>query len=176
MEMETYQIRQATEEDLKEVLELYRQAAEFLKEHNVDQWQNGYPNQQTFFDDLDKESVYVLCNEEKVIGVATILDEIDHNYDVIDEGQWLQDGPYVCIHRITVDNSFKGAGLANLFIEKSIDIANEKGYASIRIDTHPDNLTMRKFLKRQGFTKCGNIYLETKELRLGYEKSIGGII
>ncbi len=174
--METHQIRRATKEDLEEVLQLYRQAAEFLKKHNVDQWQNGYPNQQTFFDDLTKESIHVLCNKERVIGVATILDEIDHNYDVIEKGQWLQDGPYVCIHRITVDNSFKGAGHAKLFIEKSIDIANAKGYASIRIDTHPNNSIMRKFLKRQGFIKCGNIYLETNELRLGYEKIIGGII
>ena len=170
MEMESYQVRLAKNEDLEKVLSLYRQASLFLKKHNVDQWQNGYPNQQTFFEDLEKESLYILCNDVEIIGVASILSENDNNYDEIYDGKWLQEGPYVCIHRITVDTMYKGVGNAKLFIDKAVELATKLGYASIRIDTHPDNIAMRKFLKRQGFTKCGTIYLETSDLRIGYEK------
>lgn len=176
MEMETHQIRLAQSEDLEKVSMLYNQASLFLKQHNIDQWQNGYPNERTFADDLSKDSLYVLIHDTDIIGVATILDEVDHNYDVIHEGQWLQEGLYICIHRITVDNPYKGLGLAKLFIDKAVELAINRGFSSIRIDTHPDNQVMRKFLKRQGFMNCGSIYLENKDLRIGYEKIIGGII
>lgn len=52
-------------------------------------------------------------------------------------------------------------------------MAWEKGTESIRIDTHPENLTMQKTLKRAGFQRCGELVLlsgdEAGDLRYGYE-------
>lgn len=44
---------------------------------------------------------------------------------------------------------------------------------SVRVDTHPENLTMQRALERAGFTNCGELVLlsgdEVGDLRYGYE-------
>ena len=40
----------------------------------------------------------------------------------------------------------------------------------IRIDTHPDNRIMQNWLKKNGFSYCGWIWLVTGDLRYAYEK------
>ena len=45
-----------------------------------------------------------------------------------------------------------------------------KKVRSIRVDTHNDNILMRKVLDRLGFSLCGTIYLENGDPRIAYER------
>ena len=53
-------------------------------------------------------------------------------------------------------------------------LAKEKGINNIRIDTHPDNLSMQKALAKNGYTFCGKITLctgsEAGDPRFAYQK------
>ena len=42
----------------------------------------------------------------------------------------------------------------------------------ISIDTHKDNLIMQKFLSKNGFDRCGIIYVEDGTERIAYQKLV----
>ena len=46
----------------------------------------------------------------------------------------------------------------------------ENNIHSIKIDTHKENLSMQKLLKKNNFSYCGIIYLESKAPRVAFEK------
>lgn len=40
----------------------------------------------------------------------------------------------------------------------------------IKVDTHEENISMQKLLKKNNFKYCGIIYLEDKSKRIAFEK------
>lgn len=161
-------IRLATKEDKNEVLKIYNDAKKFIKEYNSPQWQSGYPNEQSFDNDLLNNSIYVNIKENKIVGVATIL-SYEPTYEIIEYGKWLNDEPYKVIHRIATSIDSLGKGYASDFLSF---INNELKSKNIRIDTHELNKPMIKFLIKNGFEYCGIIYLNQPhdKIRLAYQK------
>ncbi|HBN29292.1 MAG TPA: GNAT family N-acetyltransferase, partial [Clostridiaceae bacterium] len=47
-----------------------------------------------------------------------------------------------------------------------------KGVHSIKIDTHRENKSMQRLLKKNGFEYCGIIYLKDKSERIAFEKTL----
>ena len=43
--------------------------------------------------------------------------------------------------------------------------------SNIRIDTHADNATMQRLIEKNGFTKCGTIYVRDGSPRIAYQWS-----
>ncbi|MCD7839298.1 MAG: GNAT family N-acetyltransferase [Erysipelotrichaceae bacterium] len=122
-------------------------------------------------DDISKKCSYVLDNKN-IIGAMYFAIEDDENYATI-KGQWLTNNqPYAVIHRIVVDNNYKGHGLASELLNYAIEECLKLGIHSIRIDTHHDNLSMQRFLKKNGFILCGDIKLQSGDPRIAFEKII----
>ena len=77
------------------------------------------------------------------------------------------------IHRIAVDNRYKGTGLSSDIIKEVEQLCLEKGVHSIKVDTHQDNKSMQKLLQKNNFTSCGIIYVEDGSPRIAFEKVLG---
>lgn len=41
--------------------------------------------------------------------------------------------------------------------------------SNIRVDTHADNKTMQRLIEKNGFTKCGTIYVKNGTARIAYQ-------
>lgn len=162
------QVRKTEEKDLDAVMEIVKQGQEWLHSQNVPQWINGYPSRDDFHKDMEHGNSYVLEEGGKVLGVCCISLDGEDTYDVID-GKWLNEEPYVVIHRIAVAKDVKGKHLAHAFVE----YASRLGCRNIRMDTHEQNRSMRAFLEREGFTLCGKITLHDGSPRAAYQKIIG---
>ena len=162
-------IRKAHHNDLDQVLRIYEEAKQFIKSYNSPQWQDGYPNLDTFYDDLSNERLHVFENNQKVVACASFYND-EKDYDVIYEGQWLtKSNNYMAVHTIAVLNSYLGRGIAKKFFDY---IFNKYRVNSIRIDTHELNVPMMKMLEKNGFVYCGIIYLnnDKNHKRLAYER------
>ena len=57
-------------------------------------------------------------------------------------------------------------------IEHACKLAKAEGASSVRIDTHEDNIPMQNMIEKNGFKKCGIIYLLDGNKRLAYEKIV----
>ena len=152
-------------EDLEEVMIIYDKARSFMREHgNLKQWANGYPNKEIILEDIANQRSYVITKEEQIIGVFTFINGEDETYHYI-EGKWLNDAPYGVIHRIASGQNEKG--ILHIALSYCFQFVN-----NIRIDTHKDNIVMQKALLKEGFIKCGVIYLKNGDPRLAYQKVI----
>ncbi|MBO6046402.1 MAG: GNAT family N-acetyltransferase [Erysipelotrichaceae bacterium] len=165
-------VTKATTQDISDICTIYDQAKTYFFEHQIDQWQDGYPNQQSLIEDIQKENSYKLMNDGHLVGTAYIAVEDEPTYHEI-IGQWLtKNEPYVVIHRIALDPNFKGRSAASQFVKYAISLAKNNQCGSIRIDTHLDNQSMRHFLKKNGFSECGIIHLLDGAKRIAYERVI----
>ena len=60
--------RKATIADLSSIVEIVNQASQHLKKHGVNQWQEDRPLYERFVTDLDESILYVLEDNQEVIG------------------------------------------------------------------------------------------------------------
>ena len=151
-------VRKTTEEDIPDMLEIFSQARRYMHDQGIDQWKDGYPGEADIRKDMEADGSYVVVEDGKVVGSAFLSLTPDEDYSVI-RGKWLNDSPYLVIHRIAVSNQVKGKGYAGYLLDKGISIAREHGLNDLRIDTHDDNLSMQAFILKHGFVYCGDITL-----------------
>ncbi len=165
-----YKIELAKIDEIYQIKKIYNLASEFLKNNNVDQWQNDYPSIEIIQNDILKQQLYVLKEENELLGVMAFLKEEEPTYKNIYNGKWKTNNIYYTIHRITVIN--KGKGLSKYLFDFAFNICLKDKVTSLRIDTHINNLVMQKTLKKYGFKYCGLIYLLDGSERIAFEKEI----
>ena len=165
----------ATAEDLDRLVAMSDQAKESFKAKNIDQWQKGEPNRQVMEASILRSQLHVLEDTGQVVGMITIVPGPEASYASID-GAWLNQEPYFAFHRICVEESMKGRGLAARLFSEAEQYVLKTGVRKIRIDTHPDNQAMQRALAKSGYICCGTLVLtegsEAGDLRVGYQKVI----
>jgi GNAT superfamily N-acetyltransferase len=161
-----------TTQDLPQVMHIIAEAQAFLGAQGVDQWQDGYPDEAIILEDIQTGRGHVLEEMGEVRAIAAIALDGEPTYDAIYEGAWTTPEPYACFHRTAVGAAFRGTGAADALIQGCEAVAKAAGFYAARIDTHRDNLVMQKMLRRNGYTLCGIIYLESGAERIALEKSL----
>lgn len=164
--------RKADVSDIAEILELISGASRFLRENNVDQWQNDCPSEELILGDIKKGNGYVFFCDDKMCAYSMIGFYHEFDYDEIYDGKWIDDDIYAVLHRVAVADGFRGMGIGGKIIEIATDLAKEKGKTSLRIDTHKDNLAMQRMLEKAGFTYCGRVYVSGTLERIAFNKVI----
>lgn len=156
-------IRKADIKDLKDVLSIYDDARQKFANDKTFQWKDNYPNETTYKRDLEENNVFVILCNENIAGVMTILLKEEPDYKVI-EGKWINNEPYITIHRIAVKKDYLHQGLGSKLISFAKQFALENGINNIKIDTHENNIHMKKMLGKHDFKYCGVIYLHEKNM------------
>ena len=100
-----------------------------------------------------------------IVGTFALLPSPEVTYNVIYDGQWLDDKPYYVIHRIASTPDSHG------ILDSLLDYS-ERQVNNIRIDTHEANVIMRKGLEKHGYRYCGIIHLLNGDERLAFQKII----
>jgi hypothetical protein len=152
-------------EDLQEVMDIYAHARAFMAQTgNPNQWGDGHPSEELIREDIRRGISYVGEEDGRIEAVFVYFAGVDPTYDYIENGSWKNEEPYGVIHRIASRGTVKGSGSKCLLW----------GFAqcgNLKIDTHDDNVVMQHVLEKNGFEKCGRIYLEDGRPRLAYQKT-----
>ena len=159
-------------QNIPTIMKIIGDAQRYLASLNIDQWQDGYPDEAQIRLDINNEDSYVVINDTKIIiGTTVYTTKTEPTYAQI-EGEWLTENnsKYGVIHRLAVDNDYRKVGLAKFLFQFCEDDLRKKGIKSMRIDTHRDNNGMQGLLYKLGYQYCGIIILESGAERLAYEK------
>ncbi len=159
-------IRLAETKDLDAIVKVYDAARAYMAlSGNPHQWgDDGYPHRDLLEEDIEKQRLYVIEENDAVHAVFAFMLGEDPTYGYIEDGQWPNDKPYGTIHRIASDGQIKGMFTRTFnFCRSKID--------EVRIDTHHDNKTMQHVVAKHGFKRCGIIYLENGAPRIAYQYS-----
>lgn len=156
-------IRKAKIEDLNQIIKIYRSAQDFMIESgNPNQWGHSYPNEDLIKEDIEKEVCYLICDDDSPHGVFALFGGDEPTYQHIEDGEWINDDEYMTIHRIASDG--KAHGIFKCAVEFCKGITD-----NIRIDTHDSNVVMQKQIEKNGFEKCGTIYVRDGSPRIAYQ-------
>lgn len=146
----------AQKSEIPEILSLTKACAQEMIARNIYQWNEHYPTQQAFENDITRNELYVLKIQESIIGTLVISTHKDAEYDDIN---WLTpDGNNLYIHRLAVHPKHQGKGNAHKLMEYVYAFAKAKKATSLRLDTFSQNKRNQKFYEGLGFQKLGNIF------------------
>lgn len=166
------QIRTAQTGDLTQIRGIYDRAKAYMDASgNPNQWAAGHPQQEVLRQDIEQDRLYVCEEEGTLYGVFVFAVMEDPTYGYID-GAWKNDAPYGVIHRIA------SAGMKRGIFMRVLEFCKEKmaeqRIFNLRIDTHEDNKTMQHLVEKNGFLRCGIIYLENGSPRIAYQLELCG--
>jgi len=165
-------IKSSSIQNVPAILDIIKDAQNYLKNLQIDQWQDGYPNQKQIELDINNKDSYVITNElNKVMGTVVFTTKPESTYNNID-GEWITEpqATYGVIHRLAVSDKFRSAGIARFVFDKCEQKLKDLKINSLRIDTHRDNIGMQKLITSMGYKYCGVIYLNSGAERLAFEK------
>ena len=94
--------------------------------------------------------------------IMSLIGGLEPTYQYIENGSWLNDDDYITLHRIASDG--KGHGIFQSAMDYCKSICD-----NIRIDTHSNNVIMQKQIEKNGFKKCGTIYVRDGSPRIAYQ-------
>jgi hypothetical protein len=154
-------IRKANHSDLPRILEIFSCAREQMQKNgNPNQWGSTYPPKELLEEDIARGRLYVE-EETEIEGVFVFFLGEDPTYAIID-GAWKNDLPYGVIHRVASAGRVKGT------VGRIVSFCKTK-CPNLRIDTHEVNLIMQRCLEKNGFMRCGIIWIETGAPRIAYQ-------
>lgn len=166
--------RIAEKKDLNEILRLIANARAYIASQGIDQWQDGYPEPEVLEGDMESRIGIVFLEDGKICSYMALMDIPEPVYDEL-EGQWLQDAAYATVHRMAIDDGYRGKGVSTAMLKYAEDYARENGLRSLRLDTHRGNKAMRGLLEKSGYTYCGEVKYDVTAgdpIRVAYEKLI----
>ncbi len=166
-------IRLACIDDLNEIWKLRCETKELLNMRHIDQWQFENPSIETFRNDIFSQEFYVFVDGNDLKGMMAVRSGIEETYNMIYDGAWRLDVPYLTIHRLAVKRDLLGQDIAHQLMKYSDEIAKQKNIHYMRIDTHQDNRYAIKLFQNHGYVLCGWIKLNQNKgdiNRLAFDK------
>ena len=159
-------IRKAEYSDLTDILRIYTYAREQMRRNgNPAQWGSSQPSEDILIEDIQNRNLYVMCdNSGHTGGVFAFIAGDEPTYQTI-EGSWLNDLPYGTLHRVAGDGTMRG------IVDRCIAYCGSL-CSNIRVDTHQCNKIMQHLLEKNGFVKCGIIYVRDHAPRIAYQRMI----
>ena len=73
--------RLGTRQDLDDICLLIRQAIDEMERHGIYQWDDIYPAQKDFEEDIEKHTLYLAYTNESLIALYVISNEYDEQYN-----------------------------------------------------------------------------------------------
>lgn len=154
-------IRQAREEDMPAIEAIFTIARGRMRtEGNTSQW-NGYPTAELIRHDISTNQGFMVECNFMPAGYFCLQRGEEPTYRIITGQGWPHDVPYLTLHRAA--SMLPGKGLMRIIVGFALSFGLE-----LRADTHADNKTMRRLLRKYGFRYCGNITLADGSPRLAF--------
>lgn len=159
------QIRKALPADLDVLMDIFEVARRFMQATgNPNQWINGYPGRELMEREVEAGHCFVCIDDrQEIIGTFCFILGEDPTYAYIEDGSWPDQEPYGVIHRLASRGTCPGVA------EACVRWCAGQG-VHLRADTHADNRVMQHILKKQGFVRCGIIYVANGTPRIAYQR------
>ena len=158
------EIRKSKPEDINQIMDCIDIARQMMRESgNQIQWTNGYPSRELMLESIENGFNFLIFENDEVVATFDFIIGNDPNYDLIENGMWLNDEKYGVIHRLASNG--KAKGVAKFCFEWCFN-----QFPNIRIDTHETNIPMQKVLEKLDYRKCGTIYVADGTPRLAFHK------
>jgi GNAT superfamily N-acetyltransferase len=144
-----YTIRAAGEGDITAIMNLLDEAALWLLERGLDQWQGRRERRRVFVvSDVGHRTVFLVEQAREVVATITVDELPDADF-------WHRDDEVqtaLYLHRMAVSRAHAGIGLGAAMLDWAADQATRRGRDLLRLDAWVTNGDLHLYYKRQRFT------------------------
>lgn len=153
------------------MIALVQRAVPLMRAAGNLQWDENYPNEEVFGEDIARGQLWIAEIDGALAGVAAITTNQEPEYAQVG---WNIEEPAIVVHRLAVHPDFRGAGVAQALMQKAEDVARERGIHCLRVDTNTRNEATQRLFPKLGYALAGEIGLGFRPgLRfLCYEKRL----
>lgn len=164
-------IQKANHKDLASILEITKDALNTMKAMNFHQWDENYPSEEVFQEDIQAQELYVFKENNEILGFICVNEKFEPDfYKQISFNKNYDDKAFY-LHRLAVKQSAKGKGVAQKLLNFCENFALQHQKASLRADTHSKNIPMNSLFKKLDFKFCGNFDIpHHQDTFFAYEK------
>ncbi|MCG1010261.1 GNAT family N-acetyltransferase [Salinicoccus sp. ID82-1] len=164
-------IRKAVYEDLDTVMQIKEKVVPLMIAAGNSQWSDDYPNRERFSRDIEAGSLYVYEEAGTTVGFVVVDDDHPYPYDDIPWSLTRENSK--AMHRMAVDPSKQGHGIARRMMAAMEAHIRSEGYGGIHTDTSLENEKMQKQFERNGYQFKGKLNLDDNEddWYVAYEKT-----
>ena len=165
-----FMIRKANKEDIKEIMGIIKDTVKEMKLYNNTQWDENYPNESDFINDINRQELYVDERDEELVGLICLNKVEAPEYKSL---EWEINEDALVIHRVAVKSSKRNLGIGSNLMKFAEKISVEQGLRHIKTDTYLLNEKMDYLFKKHGYKTIGQVRFEDKEKPFNcYEKLI----
>lgn len=163
-------IQKATMHDIDKIMALVNEAVVFMNNNGNFQWDNEYPTQEVFENDIRQGNLFILKDLLHIAGFICLNTHQPQEYNAL---PWKTVPEAMVIHRMVIGNRYRGQGFARKLFEFAESEAKKQAFKSIRSDTNTNNKAMNHLFKSFSYSFTGNIVLRGKpDLFNCYEKAL----
>lgn len=163
-------IRQGKESDIHTIMDIKNRVVKVMQKSGNKQWNENYPNEEIFLQDIKNRSLYVYEEDGEVLGFIVADDNHAFEYDDIPWELTRLDS--IAFHRAAVNPDVHSKGIASKLMENAEKMFKEKGYLGVHSDTSLENIPMQRLFEKRGYEYRGKLNLHGRLDRwyVAYEK------
>ena len=147
--MDGYKFLQANSDDIPEIVSIYNG----LIGTPGCTWSIDYPNKETAEYDIEKNSLYVLKKNKKIIAVATV-----GNFNELIDLEWKPKNPCE-LYRIGVMATKQNQGIGTILLQNILKTVKEQKYDGMRFLVSKTNFAALALYDKNGFERCGEVFM-----------------
>ncbi|WP_343488292.1 GNAT family N-acetyltransferase [Allomuricauda sp. d1] len=149
-------IRQAKLAEIPQIMAITKACARHMTKKGIYQWNEHYPSEDAFLNDLKRGELFIKHSDGKVIGAVVISTHKDEEYIPI---EWLTPSKNnIYIHRLCVHPERQGQGHAQSLMDFAENHAKQRTALSVRLDTFSQNKRNQRFYESRGYQRLGDIF------------------
>lgn len=156
-------------EDLSSIMGLIKSVIQDMENQDIFQWNEYYPTTEVFENDILNNSLFLVRNEDGILGIIVFDENQSPEYSQID---WIsKDERVLVIHILAINPKYQGQGYARKLMDYAEEYARKHKYKAIRLDAYTGNSRTLYFYEKRDFKKTGELYFPWRELPFNcYEK------
>ena len=149
-------IRKGDVSDIDTILNITKSCAKHMIQNDIYQWNEYYPDRDSFVNDAENQELYVYVINSKVVACISLCVHIDEVYLPV---KWkTKNDNNLYIHRLAVHPDFQQKGIGKILMDFAEKYATEKKFVSVRLDTFSVNKRNLKFYESRGYQRLERIY------------------
>jgi len=155
-------IRLANESDIDGIVVLFKACIKALDDKQIYQWDDGYPNRDTFSENIQRKHQFVFEDGDLLVG-AVCLNE-DQALEYKDVSWSTVDGKDLVVHALAINPNHQGRGYGQRILEECETYAKTNGYDVIRLDAFSENPIARRFYEKNDYKHVGEVIFGYKPI------------
>lgn len=140
---------------IHDIMHIVKEAVKHMDANGIPQWDEIYPDQAIFENDISQNTIFGYFLENTLAGVMVLNWFQADEYKTID---WkLDDDLPLVIHRLCIAPSFQSRGMAKSMVRFAEDFARENNFKSIRLDAFKQNPVSLSLYRKLGYEERGTV-------------------